>query len=114
MTAHGDPEISELKRLLVQNLESVVPQVLPDAKWGGMGSYLEGHALGRKFKVYTRGNKRGLIIDTADVSSKEPDRPGRNIFNLVMHVLADGTARGGGNEAPPHSAQRLHHAARSG
>jgi hypothetical protein len=95
MTTHGDPDIHELKRLLVERLESVMAHILTDVKAGGMGSYLEGHALGRKFKVYTRGNKRGLIVDTADVHSREPDRPGRNLFNLSMHALADGTARGG-------------------
>jgi hypothetical protein len=109
MTARADPSIHDLKNGLVARLESVTPQILTDVKAGGMGSYLVGHGLGRKFKVYLRGNKRGLIVDTADPHGREPDRPGRNIFNLLMHVVADGTPRGAAIKA-----MELLHIPRSG
>src|SRR6516162_5939960 len=67
------PSISELKRMLVGRMESLLPRILRDVH--PEASDLVGWARdGTKFKVVVRGWKRGFVLDTSAPHAKGLER----------------------------------------
>jgi hypothetical protein len=95
MTAmSASPSITELKQMLTQRVEDVVPRILRDVHAEGC-DLVDWTQDGTKFKIVVRGRKRGFVLDTSAPHAKGLGRRGGNLFNLITHELADGTPIGG-------------------
>lgn len=81
---------SELNRMLVARLESVLPQMLDDVRQEGEDLRGRARSDGAIIKVGTKGRLRGVVLDTAEIGCRREGRRGGSLLNLATAELGAG------------------------